>query len=118
MFTLGRFGDAEARLAEVLGSADVSADLRVALSALEIATLQAQGKGETIPKKLQTMLELVSGQANDFHVGWGWAGTVHFIQTDERLAPVRGWLLALIEAVQGKDREAVLGGLRSVAGRL
>ena len=114
-FTIGRFADAEARLVGILGSAGVSADLRVALSAIEIGVLEAQGKGETIPKKLQAMVEVVSGQGSDFHLGWGWDGTVHFIQTDERLAPVRGWLLALLEAVQGKDREAVLGGLRSVA---
>ena len=81
----------------------------------EIADLLAQHKTETIPKKLQELLDLVAAQPADFQMHWSWAGTVHFIQTDDRLAPVRGWLLSFLEALQGQDRAALLAGIRTAA---
>jgi tetratricopeptide (TPR) repeat protein len=114
-FTIGHFGDAEARLAETLGSSELRASSRVALHGLEVASILLRGKTEMISKELQELLDLVSAQPTDFRVEWDWAGTVHFIQTDDRLASVRDWLLSFLEALQGKDRAAVLEGLRTAA---
>jgi tetratricopeptide (TPR) repeat protein len=116
-FTVGRFAEAEEQLGEVLGEAGLRPGSRVALHALEIAALVMQRRVETIPKKLQDLLDLVSAQPADFHVEWGWDGTVHFIQTAGRLAQVRSWLLSFFEALKGKDRVALLGGLRTAASR-
>jgi tetratricopeptide (TPR) repeat protein len=113
-FTVGRFADAEVRVAETLRDAGLSKGSRPALRTLEIAALLAQSKRETIPKKLQELLDLVSAQPEDLR-DWSWAGTVHFVQTDGRMVPIRGWLLSLFEALQGKDSAAVLEGLRTVA---
>jgi hypothetical protein len=47
--------------------------------------------------------------------GWTWAGTEHFVQTDERLPQVRDWLLSLFQALQGKDRAAIIEGIQNVS---
>jgi hypothetical protein len=59
-------------------------------------------------------VDFVSAQPEDFQVGWTWAGTVHFVQTDERLVPVREWLLSLFEVLQGKGRAALLERIQNV----
>ena len=65
---------------DILRSAELTAGQRAALEGLGTATLLAQGKGETIPKKLQELLDLASAQPANFHVEWGWDGTVHSIR--------------------------------------
>jgi hypothetical protein len=103
---------------ETVGEAGLGADLRAALRALEIAALIAQRKFEMVPIGLRELLDLVSAQPQDFQVGWDWAGTVHFVQTDERVAPVRDWLLSLFEALQGKDRASTLEGIQNATASL
>jgi len=114
LFTVGRFADAEVRLEEILGDNRLSESSRVAVRALAIAALLAQGKKETISQELQGLLDFINARPADFRVDWSWAGTIHFVQTDDRLAPLRDWLLSFFEALQGKDRKALFEGLQTV----
>lgn len=95
--------------------ADLDSDTRVVLTALEIAALLAQHKTEAISRKLYGLLALISAQPSDFRVRWSWVGTMHFVQTDDRVAPVRAWLLSFFEALQGKDRASLLRSIQDVA---
>jgi tetratricopeptide (TPR) repeat protein len=116
-FTVGRFAEAETWLEEVPRDAALSAGPRVALRALEVGDLAAQHKMDAVPTKLRELLDLVSAQPADFQVGWNWAGTEHFVQTDERLAPVRDWLLSLFQALRGMNRAAILDGIQKATER-
>jgi tetratricopeptide (TPR) repeat protein len=115
LFTVGRFAEEEELLAELLASRDedLKADTRTALLALDLAALLAQQKREPTLGKLQDVIDLISAQGPDFKVRWIWGGTVHFIESDARLTPVREWLRSLFVALEGSDREAILTGLRA-----
>ena len=115
LFTVGHFAEAAERISELLADPGLDAALRTALRALEIGALFGQQKAESVPDKLRELTELVSAQPADFRVGWEWAGTLHFIRNDDRLAPVRGWLVSLFTALEGRDRAAIVGGLRAAA---
>jgi len=50
-----------------------------------------------------------------FRVGWSFAGTKHFIRTNETLAPYRAWLLQFFAALERKEgRAAILAGVEEV----
>jgi tetratricopeptide (TPR) repeat protein len=110
-FTTGRFTEAQARLAALLTTADLDARVRIALQTLEIATLLALNKPDSIPGKVEVMRTAVASQPEDFKLDWTFDGTKHFITQNESLAPYREWLLGLIAAVGEKDRNTILAAL-------
>jgi hypothetical protein len=97
-----------------LENAGLNAGPRIAQLALGIATRVTQRKAEAVPAKLREMLDLVSAQPLDFQVSWSWTGTEHFVKTNEGLAPVREWLLSLFQALQAKDRAALVESIKNV----
>jgi hypothetical protein len=62
---------------------------------------------------MQELSNFISSQPADFRVDWTFTGTVHFIQTDERLAAERDKLLPLFAALGAPDRAAILEALRT-----
>ena len=115
LFTAGRFERTVDQVSQLLPNPELSAGRRAALRALEIAGLLGEHNKDLAGPKLRGLIELTVTQPADFRLGWTWEGTKHFIQTDERLAPVRAWLLSLISALEGPNRDAILQGLRGLA---
>ena len=105
-FTTGRFVEAKERLTALLANPELDPQIRIALQALEIATLLALN--DPVPQRLERLRAAVQSQPQDFQVGWSFAGSKHFIATDPRLAPRRAWLQTLFTALEGENRDAIL----------
>jgi tetratricopeptide (TPR) repeat protein len=118
VFTIGRFAEAVERAKDLLRDPTLNSSSQTALRALEIAASLALGVRQPVPGKLRELIEFISAQPADFKLEWSWNGTLHFIQSDDRLAPVRGWLLSFLAALQRPDREAILHDLRATADTL
>jgi len=114
-FTDGRFAESEKHVKDLSTDTGLSAGSRVALRALEVVTLVAQQITGSVPGKLQDLDDLISAQPADFKIGWVWTGAVHFIEEDDRMKSARDWLLSLLAAPGGSDRETILKGLRDSA---
>jgi tetratricopeptide (TPR) repeat protein len=111
-FTLGRFAEAETQSTELLANQNVDTPARVALLALDIAALLAKDRREQAVSKLDGLINLISEQPAEFRVNWQWEGTIHFIESDDRLRPLRGSLRQLFGAFDGSNREAIVAALR------
>ncbi len=58
------------------------------------------------------MIAAIAAQPADFNVNWNFAGTLHFIGQNEKLANYREWLRQLFSAVKAENRDAILKALR------
>jgi tetratricopeptide (TPR) repeat protein len=110
-FTTGRFDEAARRLADLVSKPNVPTEVKVALQAIGVANAVARGQLTTVREQVQALRALVAEQSEDFRVEWSFSGTKHFIETEERLAPKRAWLLNLIAAFEQQNRAAILKGL-------
>ena len=83
---------------------------------LEIASLTVQGLDREAAGTLEAFRTEVAGREADFRVGWAWDGTRHFIENSQApgLAKHRPRLLALLDAMSGENRDAILRKLRSL----
>ena len=105
-------------MTELNDNSNLQTSTRAGLRALEVATLTAQRQAVDATGKLRELRAFVAAQAADFKITWTWDGTIHFVQTDDRLAPARPWLESFFKALQGENREVILGSLGVVAERL
>jgi tetratricopeptide (TPR) repeat protein len=112
-FTTGRFAECAERLATLLANPAIESRVQVALQALAIANLLARNQGELVPGTIETLLERIAAQPEDFRVNWAFAGTRHFISQHPGLAPHRAWLQQFFDAVEGQNRQAILAGLQA-----
>ena len=72
----------------------MEASTKIALRAIEIANLLAMNYfAALVPDKLQTLLDSLAAQPDDFKVTWAFNGTKHFIEQHAPLAPYRTWLI-------------------------
>jgi tetratricopeptide (TPR) repeat protein len=110
-FTTSRFAECEQRLTALLVHPDVAPQTIVALRALEIANLLALGEAARVSDKIDTMLETISKQPEDFKVTWSFGGTLYFISQYAPLAPHRDWLHQFFGALIDTDRQAMVTGL-------
>jgi len=111
-FTTSRFAECDQRLTALLVNPDVEPQTIVALRAIEIANLLALEKAARVPGKIDTMLETISKQPEDFKVTWAFGGTLHFISQYAPLAPHRDWLQQFFGALIDTDRQAMVTGLQ------
>ena len=111
-FTTSRFAECDQRLTALLVNPDVEPQTIVALRAIEIANLLALDKAARVPGKIDTMLETISKQPEDFKVTWSFGGTLHFISQYVPLAPHRDWLQQFFGALIDTDRQAMVTGLQ------
>jgi len=111
-FTTARFDECERRINALLAKPEVSASIKSALRAIEIADLLALDQADRISPKMEALIAEVSSQPAEFKVGWAFDGTRRFISQTERLAPYRDWLGKLFNAIGGKDRETILKELK------
>jgi hypothetical protein len=72
-------------LTELNDNSNLQTSTRAGLRALEVATLTAQRQAVDATGKLRELRAFVAAQAADFKITWTWDGTIHFVQTDDRL---------------------------------
>ena len=109
-FTTGNFEECARRTPSVLSDAKLSIPLRV----LEIANLIALNRSAEVPAKMKDLIVTLETQKADFRVEWSFAGIRHFINQSEQLASNRAWLLELIEAMGGENRDAIVKNVRAL----
>lgn len=66
-----------------------------------------------MPDKLQTLIDSLAAQPEDFKVTWTFNGTKHFIDNAAQLAPYRAWLGQLFTALEAEDHQTALMGLQA-----
>jgi len=112
-FTTSRFFDCEQSLA-ALRTEKVAPEQRVPLYAIGIANLVALNKMSAVSDAFNTLKTEISKQAEDFKMGWSFAGTKNFIGQSETLDPYQKWLISLFQALEGKNRDAIMANLEEV----
>jgi tetratricopeptide (TPR) repeat protein len=113
-FTTGRFADCAQRIGALVKNPTMEASTKTALRAIEIANLLALNNATQVPDKLQTLIDSIAAQPDDFKVTWTFNGTKHFIDHSAQLAPYRTWLGQLFTALEAEDRQTALTGLLAV----
>ena len=113
-FTTNRFEECEKQIVALLASPDVDPGIKIALRTIEIPNLLALDKATEVTSRLDTLIEAVGSQPEDFTVGWSFEGTKHFISLAEKLEPYHDWLLGLFKAVESENRDTILAALREV----
>ena len=112
-FTTGRFTECAQRIDTLVEDPTVEARTKIALRAIEIANLLALNNAVLVPDKLQTLIDSLAAQSDDFKVTWTFNGTKHYIDQDAQLAPYRAWLGQFFIALEAEDRETALTGLQA-----
>jgi tetratricopeptide (TPR) repeat protein len=113
-FTTGRFSECRQRIAALLVQPKISDSTKTALRAIEIASLLAINGADQVPGKLDTLIAEISRQRDEFKVGWKFDGTKHFINQNEKLSPHRAWLVQLLDALAGEDRDKIRKAMQKV----
>ena len=117
-FTTERFAECAQRLAALLAHPDMEPQVRVALQAITIANLLALDKATGVPDAIDTMLETIGQQPEDFQVTWTFQGTLYFIRQYMPLAPYRDWLQQWFHAFAATDRQSTVMRLEVNTGKL
>jgi tetratricopeptide (TPR) repeat protein len=114
-FTTGRFAEFEQQLKAVLGKPGIQPGAKVALQTIGVANLLALGQVTQARARLGAVIAFVSGQANEFKIGWNFAGTRYFISRQEKLARYQARLDELFNAIaRNQTRDAILKALAEV----
>jgi len=112
-FTTGRFTECAQRIGTLVENPTLQASTKIALRVIEIANLLALNNATQVPAKLQTLIDSLAAQPDDFKVTWTFNGTKHFIDQHAQLAPYRTWVGQLFTALEAEDRQTVLTGLQA-----
>jgi tetratricopeptide (TPR) repeat protein len=112
-FTTSRFAECAQRIGTLVDNPTVDANTKIALRAIEIANLLAINNLPLVPDKLQTLIDSLAAQPDDFKVIWTFNGTKHFIDHSAPLVPYRIWLGQLFAALEAEDRQTALTGLQA-----
>ena len=113
-FTIGSFVECGQRINAVLAMPEVPDSTKIALRAIEIASLLGDSKASQVPVKIDALIAEVTRQPAEFKVIWSFEGTKHFIVQNKKLSPYQAWLGRLFDALARKDRETILLALREV----
>ena len=108
-FTVGRFAEAEQRLAALVDDPKLNPGTVVALRALEICSLVALDRPDTLRAKLDALGDLLG--FDELAVDWSFAGSRHFIGGHPELWR-HPWLIRLLAAVEERnaaDARAAVG---------
>lgn len=114
-FTTGRFTEAQELSSKILSNTKLSAGSHVALRFIHLASLLGQGLSNSASSEMNTITDEIAKQPVNFRVKWGWGGTLYFIEHDEKLLPYRAWLIQIIHALQGENRDAILNELKNIS---
>ena len=112
-FTTGRFAECAQRIGTLVENPSIEARTKIALRAIEIANLLALNNAAQVSDKLQTLIDSLTAQPDDFKVTWTFNGTKHFIDHSAQLTPYRAWLGQLFTALEAEDRQTALTDLQA-----
>jgi hypothetical protein len=112
--TTGRMMEADRELDTLLGRGGLEAELAIPLAALQLATRVILNPHDTRAGLLEGLRARIAQQPQDFRLTWSFEGTRHFITQDEKYAPSRPFLLALLDALTDKDGPAMVEALDSL----
>ena len=71
----------------------------------------AQGQRTEYGRTLSHLRTELAAQGPDFRLDWTFDSTAHFVRTDARMQPFRTQLLALMDALLQKNRDAILAAI-------
>jgi tetratricopeptide (TPR) repeat protein len=110
-FTFGRFAKAEELLAALVDRPELNPGAVVALRALEICSLVALDRPDTLRAKLNALRDLLEGTRYELAADWTFAGSQHFIGEHPELSQ-HPWLIRLLAAIEERneaDAHAAVG---------
>jgi len=113
-FTTGRFTEYSQRASDLLSNTQLSAGASSALRMIEVANLLVLDRAAKVPAALSDLDKFISGQKEDFSIGWTFNGTLSFINNDKRFEPYRAWLNEFFGIASAKNRDAIIKALREV----
>jgi tetratricopeptide (TPR) repeat protein len=113
-FTTARFTEADKMLSAIFTQIKPDDQLYIPLRVIEIANLKVLKKEEAVKAKLADLIEAVKKQPADYRVDWSFSGTRHFVETSDKVAGQREWLLRFLDAVEKEGRDKIGEGLRGL----
>ena len=113
-FTTGQFEECDKRIKLLLEKTDIDSAHRIALKALEIANLLAMDGSGHVPAKTDSLIEIITGQTEEFKVSLSFEGIKYFISKSERLAPFSDWLLQIFSTMKEQNRSTVITALQGL----
>jgi hypothetical protein len=107
----GAFSDMDTTLREALRDPDLDPKRSINLRTLDLVARLADPRPEAVASRLEALHALVSREPEAR--GWRWSRQEILTQVreDKRLAPFRGWLPLLLEAVNNQNRADLLFAL-------
>ena len=111
-FTTARFSNCAQQIQSLLQEQEIHIRNRVALRGILLANAFALGQSEgEAEEQFAALKKEVASQVVDFKVQRPFNGIKNFVSQYEKLAPYRDWLLALFNALNQEDRDAILAAL-------
>ena len=110
-FVIGKWEETEKMLSTIFTQVKPDDQLYIPLRVIEIANLKALNKEETVKAKLADLIEAVKKQPGDYKVDWTFSGTRRFVETSDKVAGQREWLLRFLDAVEKEGRDKIGEGL-------
>jgi len=99
----------------VLSDDRVDVRIRISLLPMELANLIALKRTAEVPVKMKSLIELLEAQPAEFKLQSAFEGTKHFINRNQQFDANKTWLLKLLEAMDGGNRDAIVRELKVVA---
>ena len=113
-FTTGRFEECDKRIKLLLEKTDIDSAHRIVLKTIEIANLLAMDGSGHVPAKTDSLIEIITGQTEEFKVSLSFEGIKYFISKNERLAPFSDWLLQIFSTMKEQNRSTVITALQGL----
>jgi len=114
-FTTGRFSECEQLILALLTESKVSVRMKVALRAIRIASLLANGRNNQVLPEIDSLIEDVRSQQAEFRVAWRFDGATQFMNQEKTLARHRDWLRLLFDALEeSQNRDILLKALHAI----
>jgi hypothetical protein len=107
-FNSGSFEESERRILSVLSDVRVDARIKAPLLSIEIANLIALKRSTEVRSKMKDLIDLLESQPANFKLQWSFEGTKHFIRQSQQFGANKDWILRLLEAMAGENRDAIV----------
>ncbi len=115
-FTTARFDEGNRHIQKIksLYTAPGDSLSRLLLETFSAANHLASGNTAAAAPFIRSLIVLVKKQPPVFKTGWSFKGVNHFIRTHHALEPHRKALIALFDALDKKDRDAIVNALKQI----
>jgi len=113
-FTTKQFMKSQKSIEKLLPHSQITATLSIPLLAINIANKVALGKTDTTHLEFTRIQKILSAQPKSFKITWTFSGIKQSIQLNSKLASQQKKLIALFNALEGEDRDAILRLLEKV----